>query len=146
MSFLDSRRCYRFRFPSRDSLARRASGSLAVLRSSRTAGPGARDADLAEDARVEIGAELGRLLAVLHAPETVARIDPERALPVDFNRRADMAFRVPRTRERLAEFGWSETAEIAELLAEAEALPASSGHVLVHVISTSGTSSSRAPR
>jgi len=90
------------------------------------------DADLAEDARAEIGAELGRLLSVLHAPETVARIDPERALPVDFNRRADMAFRVPRARELLAELGWSKTAEIAELLAEAEALPASSGNVLVH--------------
>ena len=90
------------------------------------------DADLAQDARVEMGAELGRLLSILHAPETLARIDPERALPLDFNRRADMAFRVPRTRERLAELGWPETAEIAELLAEAEALPASSGNVLVH--------------
>ena len=90
------------------------------------------DSDLAEDARVEVGAELGRLLRVLHAPETVARIDPKGALPVDFNRRADMPFRVPRTRERLAELRWPETAEIADLLAEAEALPASAGNVLVH--------------
>ncbi len=81
---------------------------------------------------VEVGAELGRLLRVLHAPETAARVDPERALPVDFNRRADMAFRVPRTRERLEELGHPETEAIAELLAEAEALPPSSCRALVH--------------
>jgi len=90
------------------------------------------DAELAENDRVELGAALGRLLRPLHAPETVARVDPEGALPVDFNRRADMAFRVPRTRERLAELGLPETAEIAELLAEAESLPPSAGHALVH--------------
>ena len=90
------------------------------------------DADLAEDARVDVGAELGRLLRVLHAPETAARVDPEGALPVDFNRRADMTFRVPRTRERLEELGHSETEAIAELLAEAEVLPPSSDEVLVH--------------
>jgi len=90
------------------------------------------DADLAEDDRRELGATLGRLLKVLHAPETVARVDPDGALPVDFNRRADMAFRGPRTRERLAELGRPETAEVVELLAEAEALPPGSGHVLVH--------------
>lgn len=90
------------------------------------------DAGLAEDARVEVGAELGRLLRLLHAPETTVRVDPDGALPVDFNRRADMAFRVPRTRERLEELGHPETEAIAELLAEAEALPPSSGRALVH--------------
>ena len=90
------------------------------------------DADLAEDARIDVGAELGRFLRVLHAPETAVHVDPERSLPVDFNRRADMSFRVPCTRERLAELGRPETAEIAELLAEAEALPPSSRTVLVH--------------
>jgi aminoglycoside phosphotransferase (APT) family kinase protein len=87
------------------------------------------DAGLAEHARVELGAELGRFLRVLHAPETAAQVDPEGALPIDFNRRADMRVRVPRTRERLAELGRPET---AELLAEAEALPPSSDTVLVH--------------
>jgi len=90
------------------------------------------DAGLAEDARVQVGAELGRFLRVLHAPETAARVDPEGALPIDFNRRADMVFRVPRTRERLVELGRPETAEIGELLAEAEALAPSSNNVLVH--------------
>jgi len=90
------------------------------------------DADVAEGDRGELGAELGRLLTVLHAPETVARVDPEGALPIDFNRRADMAFRVPLARERLAELGRPETTEIVELLAEAEALPPSSGRVLAH--------------
>jgi aminoglycoside phosphotransferase (APT) family kinase protein len=90
------------------------------------------DAGLGEDARVEVGAELGRLLRVLHAPETAARVDPEGVLPVDFNRRADMAFRVPRTRERLEELGHPETEAIAELLAEAEALPPSASQALVH--------------
>jgi len=90
------------------------------------------DADLADEERGELGAELGRLLRILHAPETVARVDPEGALPVDFNRRADMAFRVPRTHERLAELGHPETAEIVELLAEPASLPPSAGHALVH--------------
>ena len=90
------------------------------------------DAGLGEDARVRVGAELGRLLRALHAPETAACVDPEGALPVDFNRRADMPFRVPRTRERLEELGHPETAAITELLAEAEALPPSSGEALVH--------------
>jgi aminoglycoside phosphotransferase (APT) family kinase protein len=90
------------------------------------------DAGLAEDARFQVGAELGRFLRLLHAPDTAAQVDPERALPIDFNRRADMGFRVPRTRERLAELGRPETADIAELLAEAEALPPSADQVLVH--------------
>lgn len=90
------------------------------------------DAELTDDARVQVGVELARLLRILHAPETAARVDPERTLPVDFNRRADMSFRVPRTRERLSQLGRPETAEIAELLAEAEALAPSSRNVLVH--------------
>ena len=90
------------------------------------------DADLADDARVEVGAELGRLLRVLHAPETAARVDPEGTLPVDFNRRADMGFRVRRTREELEELGWDTTAVIEKLLAEAEMLSPSTENVLVH--------------
>jgi aminoglycoside phosphotransferase (APT) family kinase protein len=95
------------------------------------------DAALSEAERVNLGVELGRFLRVLHAPETRAAADPEGALPVDFNRRADMEVRVPRARENLAqlrEMGlWRVPVEAEELLASAEELPPASGElVLVH--------------
>jgi aminoglycoside phosphotransferase (APT) family kinase protein len=95
------------------------------------------DADLSDDERVEVGAQLGRLLRVLHAPETLAAVDPEGVLPVDFNLRADMAVRVPRARENLAalrELGlWRAPVAVERILAAAEQLPPASGEiVLVH--------------
>lgn len=61
------------------------------------------DAALAEDARIGLGATLGAFLRVLHSRETRDAVDPERSLPRDPNRRADMPFRVERACERIAE-------------------------------------------
>jgi aminoglycoside phosphotransferase (APT) family kinase protein len=87
------------------------------------------DADLTDDERVQLGGALGRFLRTLHSPETLTAVDPERALPVDFNRRADMSIRVPRARENLAyvrEFGlWTPPASMERILGAAELLPPS---------------------
>jgi aminoglycoside phosphotransferase (APT) family kinase protein len=95
------------------------------------------DARLSEDERVEAGAQLARFLRALHAPETRAAIDPEGVLPVDFNRRADMAVRVPRARENLGQLRemklWRAPVEVERIFAAAEKLPPASGElVLVH--------------
>ena len=92
---------------------------------------------LDHDAREQLGAELGRFLRVLHSPETLDAVDPERSLPIDFNRRADMTFRVPRARENVAylrELGlWRPPAVLKSILASAELLPPSSAElVLAH--------------
>jgi aminoglycoside phosphotransferase (APT) family kinase protein len=65
------------------------------------------DAELADDDRVEIGAELGRFLRVLHDVEI------DTALPIDPNRRADMPARVEVAR------GWLEQLGIRSVDAEA---------------------------
>jgi aminoglycoside phosphotransferase (APT) family kinase protein len=57
--------------------------------------------DPAAPERRAIGTELGTFLRVLHAPSTVAEVDPDRQLPVDPMARADMQSLVPRTRESL---------------------------------------------
>jgi len=84
---------------------------------------------------VKIGAELGRFLRALHAAETCEAVDPERGLPVDFNRRADMETRVPRARENLAQLGemklWRAPVEVEEILASAEELPPASGELVL---------------
>jgi aminoglycoside phosphotransferase (APT) family kinase protein len=90
------------------------------------------DAELDDADRTELGAALGRFLRVLHSPETLAVVDSERTLPVDFNRRADMPYQAERTRRRLQELGLPVPAEAETLLAEAETLPASTSEVLVH--------------
>lgn len=94
------------------------------------------DAELADTDRVELGASLGRFLRVLHAPETLAAVDPDRVLPVDFNRRADMASRVARAREKLAALPaavWRPPATVERILADAEGLPpAESPEVVAH--------------
>jgi len=95
------------------------------------------DAGLSDRERANVGAQLGRFLRVLHAPETRAAVDPECVLPVDFNRRADMAFRVPRARENLAHLRelrlWTAPAVVERILASAEKLPEASGELaLVH--------------
>jgi aminoglycoside phosphotransferase (APT) family kinase protein len=95
------------------------------------------DAELSDDDREALGAELGRFLRVLHSKETLDTVDPERSLPIDFNRRADMSFRVPRARESLArlhELGlWKPPAVVESILTSAELLPPSSAElVLTH--------------
>jgi aminoglycoside phosphotransferase (APT) family kinase protein len=93
------------------------------------------DAELSDDDRERLGSELGRFLRVLHSEATLARVDPRSELPDDPIRRADMAFRVTRTRERLTELPfdvWRPPARVAEILAEAERLPPSVRRVLTH--------------
>lgn len=95
------------------------------------------EAELADADRIELGAQLGRVLLVLHAPETLAEVDAEHALPVDLNRRADMTFRVSRARENLAALDqlgvWHAPARVETILSSAEALgPTASTLVLAH--------------
>ena len=88
------------------------------------------DAALTDEAREELGAELGRFLRLLHQLE----IDAE--LPVDPNRRADMSFRVPRARECLAEVReagiWRPPDRVEAILEAASRLPLSDDDVLLH--------------
>ncbi|HEY6960337.1 MAG TPA: phosphotransferase [Gaiellaceae bacterium] len=73
-----------------------------------------REATEAPD-RGALAPQLGRILRALHD----ARVD---GLEFDVQRRADMRFRVPRTREALAAIGWEHPA-LDDLFASAEALP-----------------------
>ena len=90
------------------------------------------DADLTDAARLLLAPELGRFLRALHAPELLGAFGEQ--LPVDPNRRADMTFRVPMTRERLAELDrrglWQPRP--VPWFAEAESLPASSRSAVTH--------------
>jgi aminoglycoside phosphotransferase (APT) family kinase protein len=95
------------------------------------------DAALTDHDRVELGGALGRFLRALHSPETLDAVDPERSLPTDFNRRADMSLRVPRAHENLAYLRasglWRQPAAVERILASAELLPPSSAElVLTH--------------
>jgi aminoglycoside phosphotransferase (APT) family kinase protein len=95
------------------------------------------DVELTDRDRDELGAALARFLRVLHSGETLDAVDPERALPVDFNRRADAAFRVERARENLAYLAhsgvWSAPSSVERILSVAEKLPPSSADlVLAH--------------
>jgi aminoglycoside phosphotransferase (APT) family kinase protein len=93
------------------------------------------DVELSNDARDELGVQVAGFLRALHAPGVRERADPDRRLPLDPNGRADMAVRVPRTRERLAalaDLTREESRAAERILREAERLPASSAHTLVH--------------
>jgi aminoglycoside phosphotransferase (APT) family kinase protein len=93
------------------------------------------DAELSDDARDGLGARLGAFLRALHAPGVREQADPDRRLPLDPNGRADMAVRVPRTRERLAalaDLTRAESRAAERILREAERLPPSSAHAVVH--------------
>jgi aminoglycoside phosphotransferase (APT) family kinase protein len=93
------------------------------------------DAELSDDARDELGVRLGEFLRALHAPVVREQAEPDRHLPLDPNGRADMAVRVPRTRERLAalaDLTREESRAAERLLHEAERLPPSSAPALVH--------------
>lgn len=86
------------------------------------------EAGLEDGDRVALGRQLGRFLRVLHDLE----IDVE--LPVDPVRRADMPFRVARTREKLAAASsiWPAPPEVHRILADAEQLPPSAERRLTH--------------
>ena len=85
------------------------------------------DADLDDEAREDLGAQLGQFLRLLHDIE----LDVE--LPVDPLRRAHMPSRVARARERLAALdGWTSRPKIGRILDEAERLPPSTKRAVTH--------------
>jgi aminoglycoside phosphotransferase (APT) family kinase protein len=92
------------------------------------------DAQLDDAARADVGVSLARFLRELHAVE----IDV--ALPLDPNRRTDMARRATLAREQLGEVerlgSWRAPPRVDELLAEAQRLPFR--HVLVDGGAVSG--------
>ena len=88
------------------------------------------EADLSDADRETLGAELGGFLRVLHDLEL------DVGLPVDPNRRADMAFRVPRARECLADVEaagiWRPPDGVELILGEALRLPATDAQAVLH--------------
>ncbi len=86
------------------------------------------DVVLADADRIALGVDLGRFLRALHDVE----LDVD--LPVDPIRRADMPFRVTRTRERVAEVSaiWAAPPAVAGILEAADSLPASTQRVVTH--------------
>jgi aminoglycoside phosphotransferase (APT) family kinase protein len=93
-------------------------------------GSEAGDAGLDDDARVEVGVELGRFLRELH------RVELGVELPYDPNGRADMQRRSTLARQQLAaveELGvWRAPPRVEELLDEAQLLPPPHAPVLAH--------------
>jgi len=86
--------------------------------------PGAEpDGSLPDEVRSALARPLAQTLRALHARSTLAAVGD--VLPVDPMGRADMAVRVPRTRESLEAIAelWQAPEEIAELLARAVELP-----------------------
>jgi aminoglycoside phosphotransferase (APT) family kinase protein len=85
---------------------------------------------LDDEARIALGRPLGEFLRALHSLE----LDAD--LPVDPVRRADMSFRVPKTRERLGELErlglWSAPAAAHEIVDAATALDPPEPIALVH--------------
>lgn len=78
-------------------------------------------------ARARLGGDLGRFLRALHD------VDLAVDLPDDPIRRADMPFRVERTRERLVELGDAKLdMETRDLLRTAATLPSSTDRVIAH--------------
>ena len=100
--------------------------------------PGHEPADAGlDDERDELASGLARFLRTLHSRETLDAVDPTRALPVDFNRRADATVRVARARENLAYLRdasiWTPPATMERILSAAERLPPSRAElVLTH--------------
>ena len=88
------------------------------------------DAQLDDAARVDVGVSLARFLRELHAVEL------DVGLPLDFNRRTDMARRATLAREQLGEVErlgvWRTPPRVEELLAQAQGLPPPEQPVVVH--------------
>jgi aminoglycoside phosphotransferase (APT) family kinase protein len=80
-----------------------------------------------ETDRHALAPQLGRLLRRLHATDVVD-------LPIDVVRRADMSFRVPRTRAELAAAAplWQPSSAVAAFLDHAERLPAAEPTATCH--------------
>jgi aminoglycoside phosphotransferase (APT) family kinase protein len=94
------------------------------------------DAALDDAARIRLARPLGAFLRALHESATHDAVAAHYALPVDPNGRADMALRVPRTRERLAEAGRLGLARLPStvdrLLEAARGLPAPEATAFAH--------------
>jgi aminoglycoside phosphotransferase (APT) family kinase protein len=88
------------------------------------------EAGLVGETRVAVALQLGAFLRSLHAVEL------DDSLPLDVNGRADMARRVPLTRQTLAEIEllgiWQAPPSVAEILDEAEQLGPAELTALVH--------------
>jgi aminoglycoside phosphotransferase (APT) family kinase protein len=87
--------------------------------------------------RDRLARPLARFLRALHDPAVLAAVDPARELPVDFNHRGDMEFRVPRTLERVAELEalgglWRLPPELRDTLQSARGLAESEAETLAH--------------
>jgi aminoglycoside phosphotransferase (APT) family kinase protein len=94
------------------------------------------EAGLDERARTELAVPLAEFLAALHRPAVLEAISATRALPADPNGRADMATRVPLTREALDEVArlglWEAPSSTDVLLAGALRLRPSRPNALTH--------------
>jgi aminoglycoside phosphotransferase (APT) family kinase protein len=109
------------------------------------------DAGLTDRERDQLASGLARFLRTLHSRQTLDAVDPTRALPVDFNRRADASLRVARARENLAYLRdariWNPPASIERILSAAEMLPPSRAELVLthgdlhqrHVLVSEGT-------
>lgn len=88
------------------------------------------DAELDDEARLEVALQLAGFLRTLHS------VDLDEALPVDANSRADMTRRVPLARRDLAELErlgvWRAPAAVERILETAERLPAAETPAVVH--------------
>lgn len=87
-------------------------------------------ARLTDGARIGLAPRLGEALRVLHGLD----LDIAAMLPVDPTGRTDMTVRVPLTRQALADVAplWRAPPGVADLLEEAERLPAPRASSLVH--------------
>jgi len=100
--------------------------------------PGRESCELAlsDDDRVAVARALAAFLRALHDPAVAAAVRAADLFPVDPNGRADMAVRVLRVREQLADAEraglWQRSRRADELLDEAGRLPAPKAAVLVH--------------
>ncbi len=88
------------------------------------------EAELDDEARLEVALQLASFLRTLHGTE------PDELLPADANSRADMTQRVPLTRRDLAELAelgvWRAPAEVERILETAERLPPAELPSVVH--------------
>jgi aminoglycoside phosphotransferase (APT) family kinase protein len=93
------------------------------------------DVPLDDAARIEVALDAARFLRRLHSCEVAEAVGAD-DLPLDGNRRADMARRVPLARVALRELErlglWRATGAIERVLDEAERLPRSDDLVVAH--------------
>jgi aminoglycoside phosphotransferase (APT) family kinase protein len=99
--------------------------------------PGTELADAGDGAdRDALARPLARFLRALHDATVLSAVDPAGELPVDFNRRADMGFRVPRALERTAQLErlgmWRLPPDLEDAFEEARDLSAPEATALAH--------------